>query len=227
MDRINLKAVADIFIIILLCGHQITASDIGLNVVTNTTSDVEEFLRENVSEFISARKKFMYSVPETKYIASDVLDLLGKSFSGYTFSTNDNYLHMRDSLYIGSGQQILSIGKMEYISQIQYYFHNREKPVSAIRLRLISYPNKETLCTTITYTGNPDSDFLHQGEPNSTINAFRDIIAMEEKIITKPANVFNVPANNGEIPIKQAHCCLMRVIFAAVACCTCGSAAAH
>lgn len=224
MKRINLKVVADIFIIILLCCHQITASDIGLNVVASTTSNVEEFLRENISKFISARKEFIARVPET----SNTLELLGKSFPGYTFFKGNNCLRMGDSLDIGNGQQILTIGKKEYRSQIQYYFHNCEKPVSAIRLRLIAYPNNETLCKTITYTGNPNSDFLHQGEPNSTINTFREIIAMEEKLIAKQENVFEEPpANNGEIPIKQAHCCLTRVIFAAVACCTCWPTAAH
>ncbi len=245
MDLINLKAMWGIFTIILLCSQQITAGNSDLNdatitedtpnlattaltsPVTNTTSDVEEFIRGNVSDFISTRKKFIDNVPKTRYIASAVLELLGTIFPDYTFSTKDNYLQ-KDYFYTGYGQQILTIGNVGYRSQIRYYCKDTdEQLISVISLRLIYDKSGTALCETIGYTENPESDFLHYNEPNSTINAFRDIMAMEKEVITTPVNVFSTTANNGEIPVKQAHCCLVRLILAAITCCTCGTVVVH
>ncbi len=167
----------------------------------------------------------MNNVPKTKYIASAVVELLGKSFPDYTFSTKDNH-SLEDYFYTGYGKQILTIGNLGYRSQIRYYCNDTtEQPISVISLRLIYDKNGEALCETIGYSVNPENDFLHCNEPHSTINIFSAIMATEGEIITKPASVFNTTANNGEIPIKQTHCCLVRVILA-LACCRCRSAKA-
>jgi hypothetical protein len=212
---------------LLLCTQQIVAgtgnpcvsdgtSDIRLSAPALLTADtnniftleVEKFLRENISKFISARKKFMYEVPKTKYASHSVLELLGKNFPDYTFSTK--YLQ-NDYFYTGYGQQILTVGKVGYRSQIRYYCNNtNERLTSVISLRFIYNENGEALCETIGYTTNPESNFLHSNEPTATINVFRDIMAMEEQTLTKTAN--------GEIPIKQARNLIER-FFATIACC--------
>lgn len=237
MVKINLKISRLAVTIFLLCIQQTAkgtgdpcvsdgTSDIKLsspallpaNKNTTFTSDVEKFLRENISKFISARKKFIHDVPKTKYASHSVLELLGTSFPDYTFSSKDNYLQ-ENYFYTGYGQQILTIGNIGYKSQIRYYCNNtNERLISVISLRIIYNENGETLCETIGYTANSESNFLHNNDPTTTINVFRDIMVMEEQTLARPAISLNSSAANGEIRIKQSRNLIER-FFAAIACC--------
>lgn len=180
---INLKNMISSASLMFICITKIVASDI--------TSNIDDFLKKNVSEFMEARKPFIDGLAtiksielvvkkqlpdgalKTELINPDIfLGLLRGKFPGYTFSKEN------DGLYVGAGGQRLIIGNNEYRSQIEYYHNSEQKLVNVINLKIIYAGNGQTVCETMGYTEEEDNQF-HEGEPNATIRLFKEILAKE------------------------------------------------